>query len=570
MKIWKFLLVALVLGSVIIAMVGCASNTTETTPSTMTATVSRGDVSIDITAAGNLALSHTEDLAIDLFYPAGTKGTVGEVFVEAGDSVSEGDVLVTVDRSEWDEQLSDLEDQVTTQERNLLQAQINVSTSEQNLKTAQATIETRETAILSAQISLQQAVDDLYGALQAVDDQAIIAEYYMARAWYDYATTVLGKSGGDDDDILLAIERAEDRLDAARLAYDNLLAGRSGQEAELKQQIEIAQRNLEAAETDLKNAQDAVQLSENSLTLNQGKLEDAEKALEDAKTKLAEAQIYSPEIKAPFDGFVTVVNVEGGDEVLNGTIAATVADPEKFEANILVSEIDIMQVQVGGRATVQADALPGAVFPAIVTHVSPTATIQSGVVNYNVKVEVGNPDSVNFTMSGTPSEYPNSGDGSVTLPPKLQQAVDEGRLTQEQAEEMMRSGPPEGFTPPEGITFPGGFGSQAQSQLSSGLDVQNAQLRDGLTVTVTISVAQAFDVLVVPNSAVMTQAGQSFVEVITGEGMTEMREVETGLSDWQYTEIVSGLTEGEQINVPRNVAPDSESEFRGFFGPPPR
>ena len=33
--------------------------------------------------------------------------------------------------------------------------------------------------------------------------------------------------------------------------------------------------------------------------------------------KLADAQGKSPEIRAPFDGFVTKVNVAGGDEVLN-------------------------------------------------------------------------------------------------------------------------------------------------------------------------------------------------------------------------------------------------------------
>ncbi|GAI95589.1 unnamed protein product, partial [marine sediment metagenome] len=49
---------------------------------------------------------------------------------------------------------------------------------------------------------------------------------------------------------------------------------------------------------------------------------------------------------------------------------------------------DILQVELGGEAWVQVDAMQGLSLPAEVTHISPTATIQSGVVNYKVKVEV--------------------------------------------------------------------------------------------------------------------------------------------------------------------------------------
>jgi len=77
-------------------------------------------------------------------------------------------------------------------------------------------------------------------------------------------------------------------------------------------------------------------------------------------------------------------------------------------------------------------------------------------------------------------------------------------------------------------------------------------------------------VLVVPNAAVTTRAGKSYVQVITATGGTEQREVETGLSDWQNTEITGGLTEGEQVSVPKASAPTSNNGPGGpmFFGPP--
>ena len=131
-----------------------------------TATVTIGSIVLDITAAGNLALSLTEDLAIDLFFQ---EGTIAEVLVEEGDSVEAGQVLVRLDADEWDDEMSTLEDLVITQERALVQAQINLKTAEQALKTSQDTLATRELAVLNARISLDTAINTLATSISAID-----------------------------------------------------------------------------------------------------------------------------------------------------------------------------------------------------------------------------------------------------------------------------------------------------------------------------------------------------------------------------------------------------------------
>ena len=82
---------------------------------------------------------------------------------------------------------------------------------------------------------------------------------------------------------------------------------------------------------------------------------------------------------------------------------------------------------------------------------------------------------------------------------------------------------------------------------------ENFQLREGLTVTVSIIVAQKSDVLLVPNTAITTQLGQSYVQVLTADGAVEKRAIETGTSNWQYTEVTEGLSEGEKIVVPQGT-----------------
>jgi multidrug efflux pump subunit AcrA (membrane-fusion protein) len=252
----------------------------------------------------------------------------------------------------------------------------------------------------------------------------------------------------------------------------------------------------------------------------------------------------SPEILAPFGGFITQVNVAGGDEVLNGAVAVTIADPDKFEADILVSEMDISNVKLNGAATVTADALTGINFPAKVTHIAPTATIQSGVVNYMVKVEL---DEIN--------------------------TASQSQMTQEQAEEFVNNGmtgdftlpegftPSENFTPPQGTDFPAFSPGQSQIQIPSMVS-GDVQLHEGFTVTVSIVVDSRTDVLLVPNGAVTTEGLQSYVQVVSASGEIEKRAVTTGLSNWEYTEITDGLSEGEQVEVALNTSTTSTSSIQ--------
>jgi RND family efflux transporter MFP subunit len=392
MKVLKMVLITLVLCSVSILSLSCASKS-ESVPQNQVVTVQRGDLIVDITASGNLALSLKEDLAFEM------GGTVEEVMVEEGESVEKGQLLAKLDTSEWDKDL-------ITLERNLLQAKI-------SLKKAELTLE---------------------------------------KAEEETVTLITG-------DIVYAETFDQDEID-------------------------ILELEVELAEARLKDAQEA----------------------------LEEALGAGPEITAPFDGFITKVNVEGGDDILKGTVAVTLADPNKFEADILVSEMDIPQVKLGGDASVQVDAIQGMSLPAKVTHISPTATIQQGVVNYNVKVEVQSLETV------------------------MQQAQ-------------------------------GGQQGQMPTILPEGF-----QLREGSTVTVSIIVEQKTGVLLIPNGAITSQKGQSYVQVILPTGATEQRAIQTGISNWQYTEVTSGLSEGEKVVVLQGTTttPTTQQGPSGemrFFGP---
>jgi len=529
-KIMQIIIATFILAVLVIPLLGCDSESSGAdTTENQIVTVQRGDLTIDITGVGNLALSRTEDLAIDLFYE---EGTVEEVLVEEGDTVEEGQVLAKLDTEDWEDELSILEDQVTAKERDLLQARINRQTAEQNLKNSQDNQAARELALLNEQIDSRNAehhldeTQDIYTwpeievAQDDVDD---------AKAFLDYLLAI-----GPPEPTLTY---AQARLDAAESTLNAMINSYDTEEVAIaKLQVEAAEMALAQAEEDLNEVAEDVAVKELQLTLSQGKLEDAQEALIDAHEDLEEARGKSPLIMAPFAGFITNINVEGGDEVLTGTVAIQLADPNKFEADVMVNEMDILQVKLGGEAWVQVDAMPEVNLPAKVAHISPTATIQSGVVNYEVKVEIESFEAIAKEHQEARQEVMQSTIPGE-LPEHIRQAIEAGQITQEQADEMMK---------------------QRQQGLQSGqmpaIIPEDFQLREGLTVTVSILVAERSDVLLIPSGAIITRGGRAYVQVVSPDGIIEERAIQTGISDWQYAEVLDGLSEGDQVIVPKITA----------------
>ena len=589
-RILTLILTVLVLAGLTGPLTGCGSEPDEAvTAETQIIAVERGDITVDITAAGNLALARTEDLAIDLFYQ---EGTIEEIMVEEGDTVAEGQALVRLDTEEWEDELEELQDNLTGAERQLtakgralvqaerkvIDAERTVADKKDAVATAERQVTAKELAVSQAQLNLDTAeynlgeIDEVEEAQEAVDE----AEDNLRLI----RMVLRGQLGGGLGDYQYWVDMkalAEEALDDAEEELQEILEDISTSISEdvaldvAEKQLLVKQKQLalEDAQLDVDDARKAVadakyDLEEAQLDVEEAKhdvedaqldVKDAEKDLLDAQEKLEEANSKSPVIEAPFDGFITKVNVEGGDEVLTGTVAVQLADPNKFEANIMVSEMDILQVEMGGEAWVQVDALSGLTLPAEVIHISPTSTIQSGVVNYEVKVEV---KSLETMMQEQQAAMKDISSGEI--PERLKEAIESGQITQEQAEEMMGQ-------------MQQGQGRQ-QGQASAAIS-EDFQLREGLTVTVTIMVAERTDVLLVPNNAINLRGTEAYVQVVKDD-TTEERVIETGISDWQFTEVTSGLSEGEQVVVPKGTALTSTTQSSGprggtmMFGPPPR
>ena len=462
MRILKIMLITLILSGLVVPSISCRSESdTETMPENQVVTVQRGNLTIDITASGNLALSRKEDLAFEISGTTQEPLTVEEVLVEEGDSVREGQVVARLDTTY-------LEQALNTAERAVRTAEIDLESATDNYReiTYPYTYRTLAFDVPASTALIGDAQRELDEAMEVMQELGLSREQY---SWEQYW------------DVFNRLNQAQDDLAKAR---ENLKRG-YGQDVFGSEILPMKDYwTLRAAQLAIEKAQLALDKTQDDLDI--------------AKDRLGKAVIV-----APFSGFITKVNVEGGDEVKRGTVAVQLADPAKFEAEVMVNEMDIFQVKLGGDATVQIDAMPTLTLPAKVTHVSPTATIEAGVVNYKVKVEVESLEAV----------------------------------TKEQQEAR-----------------------QVPTMIPRDL-----QLREGLTVTVSILVDERKDVLLVPNRAITRRGMETYVQVLK-DGVIEERLIQTGISNWQYTEVISGLTEGEKIVVSQgaSTAPTTQPG-----GPPP-
>lgn len=161
-------------------------------------------------------------------------------------------------------------------------------------------------------------------------------------------------------------------------------------------QVEMDQLAVAKTQRDLSRGQ---QLLSAELVPRQ-QTEDLEWQYKIAQAKLANSQsnlaaaeltLSYATIKAPISGIVSSVSTQEGETVAASFAAptfVTIVQDNALELVAMVDETDIANVRPGAPVTFTVEAYTSREFAGTVKRIDPTATIVSGVVNYQVVIEI--------------------------------------------------------------------------------------------------------------------------------------------------------------------------------------
>ncbi len=218
----------------------------------------------------------------------------------------------------------------------------------------------------------------------------------MEDAW-----TQLGSTRDALADVERQVARALVAVESAAARAEDALARANEKLAELESEpdpldIDIADARLTVARESLIAEQE--ELADLIAPPDAARIEllRAEVAEAAATLQYAQDRVEGATLTAPFDGFVSAVNVESGDVLTDNRVAIEIVDPTEAEVDGIVDEIDVLFVQVGDTATVTMDALPGTPLSGSVSFIDSAPINQQGVVSYPIRVRVDLPSGVSL------------------------------------------------------------------------------------------------------------------------------------------------------------------------------
>ena len=291
--------------------------------------------------------------------------------------------------------------------------------SESNLKSKIEKLDLAKTTLVSAQEDLAKLTSEP-DPLEIESKQRAVetAEANLVDAIEERDTLV------EPDDLSLetkrkAVQTAEASLADAEKALANLMEATEAESDLADREVELAQANLKKAEgaladlladpdlSDRRVKETAVRLAEETLaeaeetlakykTVDQLDIDLAQRNLVTARAALDTAidDIENATLRAPFDGVVSDVNIELGQQVNAGTNAIEVIDPSVVEVSGSVDEIDVLFLQIGAQAFITLEALGDQLLEGVVSSIANSGTSAQGIVTYPVKIRVNSTENV--------------------------------------------------------------------------------------------------------------------------------------------------------------------------------
>ena len=371
-----------------------------------------GDVEENISASGKVQSANAKTY----FAPAGAK--IAELNVSVGDKVSAGDLLLTFDTAELEQnkQKADLE---ASQAANSYRSAMQESDENQN-EYSDATIGLDE--LKQMKTNQEQYVQGLKYELE--DDTAEKKE--ALKEWstqlqkeLDYQNRKLAEkqaSGRDTESTQEVIENVQGQLYDVQNELEML-----DDDENLKQkqrQIDLEEKKLSDMEEEISRRESRQTSSESGILNGYARAEkeiSVETANLSAKQAAEDLQAAQQGVTAEFGGIVTEVTAVEGASVTEGAQLFTVESDQEVKVTVELSKYDLEKVKEGQEAEV---TVAGATYRGKVEKINRMAennAQNTPVVKADIRIE--NPDGNLFLgVEGKASIHTAKAEGTVLVP----------------------------------------------------------------------------------------------------------------------------------------------------------
>jgi HlyD family secretion protein len=370
-----------------------------------------------------------------------TSGIVESVLVAVEDQISAGQILATIDRTTLPQAIILAQaDLVNAQKAldDLVNSKTQSAKAQQAVEQAQQALEDALNPALSQAeaeqkvANAQKALDDARAAYEILSKPAPQSAIDQAHANFLIAEKILNdtdrqieriqkKLGKGKDKymffeskelyqkILDALEnkriRDQRKYDDSLQRYNRLLEPVDPNDlavAEANQTLAAAQ--LKQAKVELERVSGGVTRADTAVL--EAKLADAQRewqrlkggadegdvAAAEARLAAAEAAIQQTRIEAPFNGTITAVYAQAGDQVAPGNPAFRLDNLDRLLVDAKVSEIDINKINFGQPVILTFDSVPDKEYKGEVVDLPLVGSTDNGVVSFDVVIDVKDAD----------------------------------------------------------------------------------------------------------------------------------------------------------------------------------
>jgi HlyD family secretion protein len=328
---------------------------------------------VAVTASGRIEPAARVGLTLQ------TPGRVAEVFVVEGDRVAAGDPLARADTDQLELQVAQSQATLAAAESQL--AQLEAGPRQKEIEQARANLRAAE-AQWNAAVANRNRLAAGPTAAEIEAAEAQVAQANTSKEIAQDSYDLIDDDGTEKEQANYDLYTAKQELAAAEARLQDTLAGPSGAE------LRATEANAAAALAQRDAAQ--AQLDKLLAGATEEEIAEAEAQVEQARAglKLAEHALERATLRAPFEGFVTEINVTAGEVPPTRQQPFVLVDNTSFHMTVTVDELDISGIDEGQSVETTIEALPSVTVPGTVHSIAPVSTVDTGVIAYQVVIDL--------------------------------------------------------------------------------------------------------------------------------------------------------------------------------------